>query len=104
MSGRYEEHLDSVFGARMRVEYQTVGRRVIDYSVVLTFEFAGRTETIRVYDGAHGFNEMHRYRPSTGKQSGKRFHSGTLGEGMRSAIRGIKRTHDAMIEGWRDDL
>lgn len=88
----------------MRVEYQTVGRRVIDYSVVLTFEFAGRIETARVYDGAHGFNEMHRYGKDSGKRSGKQFHSGTLGEGMRSAIRGIKQTHGAMIEGWRDDL
>jgi hypothetical protein len=104
MAGDYDENLDSALGAVMRVRFQTVGPEVTSYSVVLVFRFAGRIETVRVYDSAHGFNEMHRYGHASGKQSGKHFHSGTLGEGMRHAIREIKRGRDAMIEGWKSDL
>lgn len=44
-------------------------------------------------------NELHRYEAATGKGRGERFHSGTLGEGMRAAISEIKKAHEAMIEG-----
>ncbi len=101
MGGDYEEELDSRFGTMMHVDFQTIGPEVIGYSVVLVVAVAGRIETIRVYDSAHGFNEMHRYRQGLGKSSGKRFHSGTLGKGMRSAIEDIKQGHEAMVEGWK---
>jgi hypothetical protein len=61
------------------------------------------TETIRVYDGAHGHNEMHRYTRSEGKQSGTPFHSGTLGDGMRAAIGEIESNYREMIEGWESN-
>lgn len=72
-----------------------------DYSVVLTVWEEGRRQTVRVYDAAHGFNEMHRYTGGGGKQPGERFHAGTLGEGMRAAIDEVRRGYRAMIEAWR---
>jgi hypothetical protein len=105
VGARYEEKFDSSFEAEMRVEFTTVGREVTSYSVVLVFTVdEGRRETARLYDSAHGFTEMHRYGRGSGKSSGKRFHNGTLGEGMRTAIEEIKRRHEAMIEGWKGDL
>lgn len=85
----------------MVVDFRTAGKEVTGYSIVLLFEGDGRLETIRVYDSAHGINEMHRYTRSGGKQDGVEAHSGTLGEGMRSAQEEIKRSYIAMIEGWK---
>lgn len=73
-------------------------------SRLLLFEIEGRTETIRLYDGAHGHNEMHRYTRSAGKQPGTPLHRGTLGEGMRAAIGEIKSGYREMIEGWQGQL
>ena len=58
------------------------------------------TKTIRLYDAAHGFNEMHRHTRSGGKEPGAPFHSGTLGDGMRAAIAEVERNYAEMIEGW----
>lgn len=85
----------------LRVEFTTTGREVTDYAVVLLLEAGGATETIRVYDGAHGLNEMHRYARCKGKQPGAPFHGGTLGEGMRAAIEEIENGYREMIEGWQ---
>ncbi len=100
MSANYLRILDHLLGAMLRVEFTTNGREITDYAVVLLFEVGEATETIRVYDGAHGHNEMHRYSRSEGKQTGTPFHSGTLGEGMRAAIEEIERSYREMIEGW----
>jgi hypothetical protein len=86
MSAYYLRVLDHVLGAMLRVEFTTDGREITDYAVVLLLAIGDGTETIRVYDGAHGHNEMHRYTCSGGKQPGAPFHAGTLGEGMRAAI------------------
>lgn len=101
MSGEYELPLDYILLAILRVEFTTRGTEVTDYAVVLLFEIEGKTETIRLYDGAHGHNEMHRYTCSTGKQSGTPLHRGTLGDGMRAAIAEIKSGYREMIEGWQ---
>jgi hypothetical protein len=101
MSAYYLRILDHVLGAMLRVEFTTDGRKIINYAVVLLLALDGSTETIRVYDGAHGHNEMHRYRQSGGKQQGEPFHAGTLGEGMRAAIAEIERGYGEMIEGWK---
>ena len=74
---------------------------MVEYRVVLLLDASLGTETIRVYDCAHGFNEMHRYTRLGGKQTGKSFHSGTFGEGMRTAIKDTKDGYVKMIEGWR---
>lgn len=101
MSAYYQRVLDHVLGALLRVEFMTDGNQVIDYAVVLLVAIDGTTETIRVYDGAHGHNEMHRHTQSGGKQPGEPFHAGTLGEGMRAAIEEIERGYGEMIEGWK---
>lgn len=85
----------------LRVEFTTDGREIINYAVVLLLALDGSTETIRVYDGAHGHNEMHRCTRSAGKQPGEPFHAGTLGEGMRAAIDEVERGYGEMIEGWK---
>lgn len=100
MSAYYQRVLDHVLGAVLRVEFTTDGRTITDYAVVLSLAVGDRTETIRVYDGVHGHNEMHRYRRSDGKQSGEPFHAGTLGEGMRAAIAEVESGFGEMIEGW----
>jgi hypothetical protein len=55
----------------------------------LTYNVDGVVETVRTYDAAHRFNEMHRFTRSRGKQRGVRFHRGNLGEGMRAAIKDL---------------
>jgi hypothetical protein len=100
MSPDYIRILDHALGIRMAVEFTSEGREITDYAVVLMRETGARAETIRVYDGTHGHNEMHRYTSSAGKQRGMPFHSGTLGEGMRAAIEEIKNGYREMIEGW----
>jgi hypothetical protein len=57
-------------------------------------------ETVCVYDGAHGINEMHRYTWPGGKQRPTVFHGGTLGDGMRAAIAEVESSYRTMIEGW----
>jgi hypothetical protein len=101
VSARYEYELDSTLGAKLSVDYKTVRGVVVDYAIVLLLWTGDRAETIRLYDSAHGFNEMHRYTRSGGKQSGTEFHSGTLGEGMLAAIADIEDGYRMMVEGWR---
>lgn len=102
MEVAWEELLECAPGARMRVEFKTVRGKVVDYSVVLLLATDDGVQTIRVYDSAHGYNEMHRYTRSGGKQVGVEFLPGaTLGEGMRVAMEWIKGGCLEMIEGWR---
>lgn len=101
MSANYRRRLKRAPRIFMDVDFKTVRRDVVDYSVVLLAEIDGNLQTIRVYDGAHGTNELHRYTRKGGKQRAEAVHDGTLGEGMRAAINDIKRGHGAMIEAWR---
>jgi hypothetical protein len=100
MTSGYVLSLDPDEGIRMVVDFKTDGPTVTDYAVVLVAIAESGARTIRVYDGAHGINEMHRHTASGGKQPGTIFHSGTLGEGMRTAIDGTMRGYRGMIEGW----
>lgn len=101
MSGRYRDTLDYERGVRIVVEFVTDRRDVVDYAVVLTIEDEGTEATVRVYDGAHGANDMHRHSRSGEKASAETFHAGTLGEGMRAAITAIRTGYKEMIEAWR---
>lgn len=83
------------------VDFATERGDVVDYTVALLLGTPAGTKTVRLYDGAHGFNEMHRYTRRGGKQAGKAFHPGSLGQGMRAAIEEIKEGFVEMIEGWR---
>jgi hypothetical protein len=101
MSGAYTNLLDLVLRAFMHVEFKTVRRDVVDYSIVLLVEVDGELETVRLYDGAHGENELHRYTHKDGKQPAEIVHHGDLGAGMRAAIDEIEQRYEAMIESWR---
>lgn len=100
MNREYDVELDGALGTWMHVEFTTEVREVTDYAVVLLVEEGGQLETVRVYDGAHGENEMHRYTREGGKQAAEVFHRGTLGAGMRAAIESVKRGYLPMIESW----
>jgi hypothetical protein len=58
-------------------------------------------QTVRVCDGTHGVNEMHRYTRAGGKQSAEIFDAGNVGEGLRGAMRQIETSYEAMITAWR---
>jgi hypothetical protein len=100
MSADYLQELDHVLGAMLRVEVTSEGPEVLDYAVVLLLQVGRRIETVRLYDGAHGINEMHRYTRPGGKQRPTVFHGGTLGDGMRAAIAEVESSYRTMIEGW----
>jgi hypothetical protein len=93
--------LDYEVGARIIVEFTTRGREVIDYAVVLTVDEDGEAVTVRVYDGAHGVNDMHRHDRFGEKALAESFHAGTLGEGMRAAIFAVRAGYKEMIDAWR---
>jgi hypothetical protein len=76
----YSRLLDAALGASMRVEFGTDRRAVTNYSVVLVVDEGAGPQTVRVYDGAHRVNEMHRYTRGGGKQPAEVFDAGTLGE------------------------
>jgi ferredoxin-NADP reductase len=102
MSQRYRDVLDYEIGARIVVEFMTDRRVIVDYAVVLTVDDEnGEAVTVRVYDGAHGANDMHRHDRSGKKATAETFHTGTLGEGMRAAITAIRTGYKKMIDAWR---
>jgi hypothetical protein len=97
----YIEVLDKSRGVKLHVRFHRARSDVTDYALVLVVHVDGRSETVRVYDSAHGCNEMHRYTRKLGKQPAEIFHRGTLGEGMRAAKESIKDGYEEMIDGWR---
>lgn len=101
-SQRYRDVLDYGVAARIVVEFSTRGREIIDYAVVLTVDDEhGEAATVRVYDGAHGVNDMHRHDRAGEKAPASSFHAGTLGEGMRAAITAVRVGYKEMIDAWR---
>lgn len=93
--------LDAVPRTSLRVEFTTGRHEVADSAVMLLIGEEGEEQTVRVYDGSHGVNELHRYNRRGQKQSAEVFHPGTLGEGMRFAIKQIEAGYEAMIESWQ---
>lgn len=102
MSADYTRLLDRIRQVFLHVEFTTDRRDVTDYAIVLLVDIDDQLQTIRVYDGAHGENELHRYGRQGGKQAAEIFHRGTLGEGMRSAIEEAELGYEAMIESWNE--
>ena len=92
--------LATVPAASIRIEFVSERHEVVDYSVVLLWGEEGEQHAVRLYDGSHGVNEMHRYTRSAGKEAAEVFHHGTLGEGMRIAIRLIEDGYEEMIRSW----
>jgi hypothetical protein len=97
---RYYDVLDDKLGVVLYAYFHSQGPDVTDYSLVLLSVTSFGVETVRVYDSTHGVNEMHRYTRDGGKQNGVVFSGATLGEGMRAAMRQIKKGYLPMIEGW----
>lgn len=100
MSPDWRQVLDHDPRVVLTVEFEKVRRRITTYAVVLLLEVNEELQTVRVYDGVHGYNELHRHTRSGGKQPAEIFHAGTLGEGMRAAIEACVDGFDDMIEGW----
>jgi hypothetical protein len=67
----------------------------------LTVDDEDRETTVRVYDGAHGTNDMRRHNRRGEKAPATAFHAGALGEGMRAAINAIRTDYKEMIGAWR---
>jgi hypothetical protein len=61
MSADYTRLLDHLLRAFVHVEFKTVRRDIVDYAIVLLVEVEGELKTVRLYDGAHDENELHRY-------------------------------------------
>src|SRR5437868_15368284 len=74
MGTEYEQPLDVLETVRLFVEFATRRDEVLQYALILVAEVDGCAETIRVYDAAHGCNEMHRYTKQLGKQPATVFH------------------------------
>jgi hypothetical protein len=87
--------------AELVVWFLTERRQVTSYAVVLLLRDQERLAPVRVYDNAHGHNELHRHTRTGGKQPAERFHEGSSGEAMRTAIGEILAGYENMVEGWR---
>jgi hypothetical protein len=74
---------------------------VLDYAVILTVDDEEDEATVRVYDGAHGVNDMHRHNRRGEKAPATAYHAGTLGEGMRAAIITVRADYKEIIAAWR---
>jgi hypothetical protein len=101
VSAEYVVDLEREPSILMHVRFTTRRRDVTNYAVLLTIEEEGKRLAVRLYDGAHGVNEMHRYTQNQRKELAEIFHSGTLGEGMRAATELVKRGYRPIIEAWR---
>lgn len=87
--------------AELVVWFITEREQVVSYAVVLVVEHEGERRTVRVYDNAHGQNEMHRHTLTGGKQPAEVFQAGSYGESMRAGREEILTSYERMIEAWR---
>ena len=87
--------------AELVVWYLTERDEVTSYAVVLLVRDQDHLAPVRVYDNAHGQNELHRHTHTGGKQAAERHLETSHGEAMRAAIGEILARYDKMIEGWR---
>jgi len=87
--------------AELLVWFVTERGAVISYSVVLVAQHQGAWHTIRVYDNAHGRNEVHRHTLAGGKQQAEPFLPGDFGQAMRVARGEVLAGYEKMVEAWR---
>ena len=86
--------------AYAEVRYATERGTLTRYSVTLVARHDGEWRTIRVYDNAHGRNDMHRHTLSRGKEPAVTFHQGTASEAFQAALESIDRGYEEMVIGW----
>ena len=82
------------------VSHTTERGRLTTFSVTLLARHGGVWQTVRVYDNAHGRNDMHRHTLSGGKEAAVTFHHGTASEAFQIAIAEIDAGYEEMIIGW----
>ena len=68
--------------------------------MTLVARHAGIWQTIRVYDNAHGPNDLHRHTLTGGKEPAVTFHHGTASEALQAALASIDAGYEEMIVGW----
>jgi hypothetical protein len=100
MSPRFEHTDELDWNVRRVAKYTTERGELTSYSVTLLARLSGRWQTVRVYDNAHGVNEMHRHTLSEGKQAAEVFHSGTASEAYNQARDAVADGYEEMIAGW----
>lgn len=86
--------------AELVVWFLTERDEVTSYAVVLVRD-QDHLDPVRVYDNAHGQNELHRHTRTGGKQAAEPHLQVSHGEAMRAAIGEILAGYDKMIEAWR---
>ena len=86
--------------AWMRVRLTTVDGVLTSYAVVLAALDGPTPRTIRVFDNAHGRNEMHRYTRSGGKERGETFHHGHPSEAAQAALLAVSEGWEEMVSAW----
>jgi hypothetical protein len=87
-------------GVRRTAQFTTDRGTLVRFSVVLSAWYDDAWHTVRVYDNAHGVNEMHRHTLSQGEQPAEVFHHSTASEAYVAAWRAVKKGHKEMITGW----
>jgi hypothetical protein len=86
---------------RVVVRRSVAGSGTLTYAVTLLAYDDGLWHTIRLFDNAHGMNEMHRYTRTGGKQPAAVFHLGTAREAVEAAEEEVRQRWQAMVDGWR---
>ena len=87
--------------AQLVVWFLTERGEVTSYAVVLLGRYQGGWSPVRVYDNAHGQNEVHRHTLKGGKQAAEPFHQGAAAEAMRAARDEVLAGYETMVEAWR---
>lgn len=82
------------------VEFKTERGEVTGYTVLLRAHRDGQWHEVRVWDNAHGTNEMHRYTRGSGKQPAVIFHRGSFAEGYRAAYADARSNYQEIVDGW----
>ena len=92
--------IDVAPGVEILVEFKTERGELAGYTVLLRVLRDGEWHEVRVWDNAHGDNEMHRYTRSGGKQAGVVFHQGSFAEGYRAAYADARTNFEEIVDGW----
>jgi hypothetical protein len=85
--------------AQIVVRFTTERDEVVRYRVVLLAVYEGEDRTVRLFDNAHGVNDMHRYEGAE-KQEAETFSQASPREAMYEAIRWVLGSYREMIDAW----
>lgn len=74
---------------------------LVEYAIALRVFENGWWQTVRLYDNAHGANDMHRYSRQEGKRPAENFSQGRPSEAYLLARNLILEGWEQMIDSWR---